>query len=114
MTDDSLLKQLGKLIDTKLEPIKKQLGVITAKLTTHDKRFDAHDGKFKSIDAKFESIEKKLTSHDIRFDSLEKQIKQSQEETIEVLSELIHAGYNMHEKRITNIEKHLHLPQVHG
>jgi hypothetical protein len=41
---------------------------------------------------------------------LTKKIEASQEDTIEVLSEVIHTGYNMHEKRISAIEEQLDIP----
>ena len=43
---------------------------------------------------------------------LTKKIEASQEDTIEVLSEVIHTGYNMQEKRIKAIEDHLDMPHL--
>ncbi len=41
---------------------------------------------------------------------LTRKIEASQEDTIHVLSEVIHTGYNMHEKRISAIEEQLDIP----
>lgn len=45
-----------------------------------------------------------------RVESLEKRVEQTQQETIEILSELINTGYNLHERRIKKIEDHLNFP----
>ncbi len=79
MNDNALLKQIGTLIDEKLVPIKKQL----------DK-----------VEMKVELVNKKV-------DLVDKKIDKAQQETIETLSALIHTGYNLHEERITKIEKQL-------
>lgn len=55
------------------------------------------------------SIEKAVRSSEKR---LEKKIENAQIETIDTLSELIHTGYNLHEKRIQRIEDELHLPPI--
>jgi hypothetical protein len=41
---------------------------------------------------------------------LTKKIEASQEETIDVLSEVIHKGFNMQEERIRGIEEQLDIP----
>jgi hypothetical protein len=41
---------------------------------------------------------------------LTQKIAASQEETIDVLSAVIHTGYNMHEQRISAIEEQLDIP----
>ena len=84
MDDTKLLKNIGDLIDIKLQPIKQQL----------------------------DSVETKVELVNERVNLLSKKIDKSQEETIEVLSELITTGYNSHEKRIKRVEDHLHLPQI--
>ena len=95
MDDTKLLKNIGDLIDTKLsknlKPINKKLGTL--------------DSKVETLDLKIEAVNAKV-------DRLDKKIGQSQEETIEALSELITTGYNSHEKRIRRVEDHLHLPQI--
>jgi hypothetical protein len=53
----------------------------------------------KEIAQEIASSEKRLT----------KVIRESQEDTIEVLSELMNRGFNMHKKRFQTIEKHLNL-----
>ena len=52
-------------------------------------------------------VEEKLQASEAR---LKKAIEIFQEETIDALSEIVHAGYNMHEKRISNIEEQLDIP----
>ena len=85
MSDNKLLNQIGNLIDKKLEPIKKQLDTVELKVELVNKRV----GKVHR--------------------ELKQSIEQSQEETIEVLSALIHTGYNMHEKRMKKIETKLQI-----
>jgi hypothetical protein len=41
---------------------------------------------------------------------LTQKIEASQEETIDVLSEVIHTRYNMHEKRVSAVEAQLDIP----
>ncbi|HUD04662.1 MAG TPA: hypothetical protein VMR59_01620 [Patescibacteria group bacterium] len=84
MDDTKLLGKIGELIDTKLQPIKQQLNTVETKVELVNERVNL----------------------------LSKKIDKSQEETIEVLSELITTGYNSHEKRIKRVEDHLHLPQI--
>lgn len=81
MDDKKLLKNIGDLIDTKL------------------------DQKLKPINQNLEVLK-------VKIEVLNKKIDRSQEETVEVLSELITSGYNTHEKRIKKIEDHLQLPQT--
>jgi hypothetical protein len=55
------------------------------------------------------AIDKKLQTLEQR---LENKIKESQQDTIEVLSDLIHTGYDLHENRIKRVEDELHLPPL--
>jgi len=80
--DNKLLKQLGDLIDEKLTPIKKQLDIVEMKVEVVTERIEL----------------------------VSKKVEQSQEETIEAISELVTNGHNIHEKRIKRIEDHLQLP----
>ena len=109
MDDNKLLKDIGDLIDTKLQPIKKQLGALDVKVDSLDSKVGALDVKVETLDLKIETVNAKV---DRLATNLSKKIKQAQEETIEVLSELITAGYDLHEKRIKRVEDHLHLPQI--
>lgn len=43
---------------------------------------------------------------------LSQQIKATQQDTIDALSDLIHTGYDMHEARIQRVENELHLPPL--
>ncbi len=91
MDDTKLLGKIGELIDTKLQPIKTQLGVVENKLGHANERIE-------SLDRKIEIVIKK--------------IDKAQEERIEVLSELVTSGHNMHEKRIKRVEDNLQLPHI--
>jgi chaperonin cofactor prefoldin len=64
------------------------------------------------LDNKLKPISQKLDVLEIKIEVLNKKIDKSQEETIDVLSELITNGYNNHEKRIKRIEDNLQLPQI--
>jgi hypothetical protein len=77
MDENKLLHKIGNLIDKKLAPIKEQLDTVELKVELVNKRVE----------------------------EVHKKIEQSQEDTIEALSELIHTGYNMHESRIKKLEK---------
>jgi chaperonin cofactor prefoldin len=88
MDDTKLLKNIGDLIDTKL------------------------DHKLKPINEKLDTLDLKIEAVNAKVDRLDKKIDKSQEETIETLSELITSGYNAHEKRNKKIEDHLQLPQT--
>ena len=81
MDDTKLLKNIGELIDTKL------------------------NHKLKPISEKLDVLE-------VKIEVLNKKIDKSQDETIEVLSELITTGHNSHEKRIKRIQDNLNLPQI--
>ena len=82
MNDTILTEQLGDLLDKKLLPIKDQL--------------DTVDMKIETVNTRVQELSNKL--------------EQSQQETIEALSDLIHTGYNLHEKRIKQLEKQASLP----
>lgn len=121
MNDSKLLKQIGELIDTKLDtklkPLKEQLDTVEMKVSSVDKRVGSVD---KRVKKEVGSLNKRIDGLNDRMDGLsdnvkqmeqrlEKKIKESQEDTIEALSSLIHTGYNTHEERIVNIEQHLNL-----
>ena len=54
-------------------------------------------------------IDKKIRASEQR---LEEKIKESQEDTVEVLSALMHTGYDLHEERIQRVEDELNLPPI--
>ena len=89
MDNSKLLNQIGSLIKKELVPIKKQLDTVEIKVEVVNKRVG--------------QAEK----------NLERKIMQSQEETIDALSELINTGYDLHEKRITKIEDNLGITTPH-
>ena len=77
MSDTTLLKQIGELIDKKLAPMQGQIG----------------------------SMQKQLDTVELKVEAVNKRVEQAQEETIEVLTDIIQTGYNLHEKRIKRLEK---------
>ncbi|KKQ31905.1 MAG: hypothetical protein US48_C0043G0005 [Candidatus Levybacteria bacterium GW2011_GWA2_37_36] len=89
MDNSKLLNQIGSLIKKELVPIKKQLDTVEIKVEVVNKRVG--------------QAEK----------NLERKIMQSQEETIDALSELINTGYDLHEKRIAKIEDNLGITTPH-
>jgi cell division protein ZapA (FtsZ GTPase activity inhibitor) len=86
------LEQIGKVVDAQLEPIRKKQDTIDARLT---------------------NIEKELKKREQEIKASEKRVKQDirdvQKDTIEALSELIHIGNTIQEKRIKQIEDHMSL-----
>ncbi len=86
MDQTTLLDQIEKIIEKKLTPLQKQL-------TT--------------LETDTASIKAKLSLLDVKIEIVNKKIDLSQQETIDALSAVIHTGYNLHEERITKIEKQL-------
>lgn len=72
------------------------------------------ENRLKPIKKQMDVVEMKVEAVNNRLEKTEQELKQaitkSQEDTIEALSELMHSGYNNHEKRIRRIENHLQLP----
>ena len=59
-----------------------------------------------AVDEKIKSSEKRLEKKILATEGkLSKKIVDSQKDTIEVLSAMIHTSYNMHEKRIRQLEE---------
>jgi hypothetical protein len=89
----TLLEEIGNIIDRKLEEKLEQ-----------------------KLEEKLEPIRKIMATKDdlasLKID-LEKKIEDSQEDTTEVLSELINIGYAIHDKKIAEIEKELDLSGSH-
>ena len=82
MSEDTLLKKLAQIVITNNQTL------LTA------------------VDEKIQGSEKRIK------EELEQKIDASQKDTIEVLSELIHTGYNLHEERIQRIEDRLQLSHL--
>lgn len=98
MSNNTLLKQIGDLIDkkldSKLKPFKNQLSGLKNKL-------DDVELKVEVVNNRVSEMDKRLSS---RTESVEKELKQaiekSQEDTIQALSDLMHSGYDERERRI--------------
>lgn len=98
MDDNKLLKQIDELIIKNLSPIKQDLSGVKKDLRGVKQQLN-------NVEIKVELVNKRAVL-------IEGKIDQRQEETIDSLSELIHEGYNQHEKRIKKLEKHLQPPQA--
>lgn len=73
------------------------------------KKIDATEGKLtKQIETTEENLRQEFIGKiEATEEHLQKKIDDSQADTIDILSALIHTGYNLHEKRIKNLEKML-------
>lgn len=90
-TNDQLLKDIKTIVSEEVQASEKRI--------KQELRQEIH--------ASEENLRKEIKSTE---QNLRKEIHASQEDTIGALSELIHTGYAMHEKRIKKIEEHLELP----
>ena len=93
MSEDTLLKKVTKIIVANNEVL----------LSAIETRID------KKIQASEQRLEQKLTEKTAK---LSRKIVTSQEDTIEVLSALMHTGYDLHEAKIVRIEDELNLPPI--
>jgi hypothetical protein len=94
MDNNKLIKQIGNIIEEKLE---KKL----------EEKLD------KKLEEKLAPIKKQLDTVELKVELVNKRVEQAQEETIEVLSDLIHTSYDLHEKRIRKIENNLGITTPH-
>lgn len=106
MNDNRLLNQIGGLIDKKLDPIKTDLKGVKADLSSVKTDLKGVKQQLNTVEMKVELVNKRVGE---AHQELQQSIKQSQEDTIDTLSALIHTGYNMHEKRIKKIEDTLQI-----
>ena len=84
MLTSSDLTQIRKLLVVEINPLKKDI----------------------------KDVKKKLNNVEMKVEIVNKRVEQAQEETIDALSELIHEGYDLHEKRIKKLEENLQPPQT--
>jgi len=113
MNDNKFLNQIGNLIDNKLQPLKKDMNGVKKYLTgvkkdvaTVKQNLSGVKKQLNTVELKVELVNKRVTEG---HQELKQSIKQSQEDTISVLSDLIHTGYSLHEKRIKKIEDTLQI-----
>jgi len=106
MDNTKLLKQIGEVIDDKLEPIKVGLKEVKSRLTSLEE-------KVTSLEEKVENVRERVTTLELKVEVVNKRIGQAQEETIDALTAVMGHAYDMHEKRFKRIEDHLHLPPQH-
>lgn len=122
MDENKLLNEIGKLIDAKLEQKLKpiQQDISEMKLEQRTIRHDITSQKLlqstiihgiNNIKVELIDVRDRLTNVELKIELVNNKIDKTQEETIEVLSELIQNGYKKHEKRIKRLETHLNLPQ---
>ncbi|MEK7517492.1 MAG: hypothetical protein AAB583_02990 [Patescibacteria group bacterium] len=113
MNDNKLLNQIGNLIDNKLQPLKQDLTGVKQDLNGVKKDMAGVKKQLNTVELKVELANNRVNQLGGQLNQtekrLEKAIVKSQEETIEVLSALMHTGYNMHEKRIRKIEDKLQI-----
>ena len=105
MTNNDI-NQISKLLDTKLVPIKKDLNGVKGDLKGVKRQLDTVEMKVEVVNKRVDQLGGQLKQTE---QNLEKAITKSQEDTVEVLSDLIHAGYDLHEKRIRKIEDKLQI-----
>lgn len=104
MFTKSQLDQLQKLLESNN---KKIYDNIKATENTLKKEIKSTEVKLREeIKDTAQKLEEKLEK------KLSKKIEISQEDTINVLSELMHTGYEMHEIRIKRLEDELELPPI--
>lgn len=66
----------------------------------------------KTVKKQLDVVEMKVELVNKRVEQVNNRVEQAQEETINALSDLMHEGYNAHEKRIKKIEEQLNPPQA--
>lgn len=117
MNDNKFLNQIGDLIDKKLDkkldPIKTDLNGVKTDLNGVKSDLKGVKQQLDTVEIKVEVVNKRVNQLGGQLNQTEqrlgKAITKSQEETIEVLSDLIHTGYNLHESRIKKIEEKLQI-----
>ncbi len=126
MFTDEQLKQLANVIDERLEsklaPITKQLSSQGRDIASLKNGQEALDHRMENLETKMDNLEMKVELVNERVANAEQSLKEaihdSQHDTITVLSDMIHEGYNMHDARIQRLERKLNLPplptSVHG
>lgn len=62
------------------------------------------------IKAELQTAKQQLDTVEMKVELVNKRVEQAQEETVNVLSDLIHTGYNLHERRLKKVEDNLKLP----
>lgn len=97
MSDENLLKKIGKMFVDNNKSVIDHVGKIFVHNNT--KLVESIDA---SMDYKFKQLKQELVTR----------ISESQADTIESLSEIIHNGYNSHESRIKRVENELDLPPI--
>jgi len=90
MSDKALLKEIAGIIVTNNKVL----------LEAVDEKIRDSEGRLAGL------VEEKIGTSEGKLVAL---ISSSQQETIEALSEMINAGYNMHEKRIRRLEDELRI-----
>lgn len=85
-------QQIKEIVGEEINPVKKQLDTVVIKIELVNKRVEGLEGKLGKVE-----------------ENLERKIAQTQEETIDTLSELINTSYNLHEKRIKKVEEVLQI-----
>ena len=79
---------------------------------TSAKKVDGLEKGIKTVKQDLTGVKKQLNNVEMKVEFVNKRVEQAQEETIDALSELIHEGYNQHEKRIKKLEENFQPPQT--
>lgn len=93
MNDKKLLEQIDELIIKNLDPIKQDVNSV---------KQDLH-----AVKQDLSGVKQQLNSVEMKVELVNKRVEQAQHETIEVLSELVNTGYNLHEERLKRVEGHI-------
>lgn len=80
-------QQIREIVKEEIDPVRKGLDTVEIKVELVDKRVEGLEGRLGKVEK-----------------NLERKIMQTQEDTIDALSELINTSYNLHEKRIKKVE----------
>ena len=120
MDENKLISKIGDLIDKKLLSIKEQIGAVDKRLSKRLSGVKQDIGTLKQdvsglkqdmsgVKQDIRGMKDQLNTVELKVEAVNAKIDKSQKETIEVLTDLIQAGYETHEQRIQKLEKHANL-----
>jgi hypothetical protein len=100
-SDETLFK-LDK-ITSLITQLQQQQKEMEERLNT---KIDIVDNKFAPLNLRFNTLDRKIDTLDLKIEAVNQKIDSSQKDTIDTLTELIHTGHNMNEKRFKRLEEH--------
>ena len=115
-------KKINKNTDEKIDSMAritaKGFDEVNQKFEQVDKKFDLIDKRFAKIDEQFERNEQvhdnmanKLLEHDDRFDTLENQIKQSENRIIGKIDQVMGVVINLDQERYASVSRMDHMQE---